>query len=271
MKGNMNFDDILKNAFVDTYFQPIINIADGSIIGYEALSRGPKDTDFYMPTALIAEAKRRNRMRDLDLLLRKMALVNAAKRNLLKPLFINIDPVALYEDGQSDSIVRRSSDFGIPAHRIVVEVSEKNALCSIDRFQHVISSYKADGFQIACDDITCTFANINAMSCLSPNYIKISGRLVHQINANMDVDRLNELNTVMQIAKMINAKIIAVGVETVEELKTLYRMGIFAVQGNLLGEPKKEIKGISQQSINIINSLKVSEENNGGELGGIRL
>ncbi|HEX2938677.1 MAG TPA: EAL domain-containing protein, partial [Ruminiclostridium sp.] len=135
MKGNANFDDILKNAFVDTYFQPVVSLSDGNIIGYEALSRGPKGTEFHMPTALIAEAKRRNRMNELDLLLRKMALINASKHNLLKPLFINIDPIAIYEGIPASSIVRRSNEFGIPSHRVIVEVSEQNALCSLDRFQ----------------------------------------------------------------------------------------------------------------------------------------
>ena len=88
MKGNINFDDIIKNAYVDTYFQPVVDLLKGNVIGYEALSRGPRGTDFYMPNALIAEAKSRSRMGELDFLLRKMALINAAKRDMHKLLFI---------------------------------------------------------------------------------------------------------------------------------------------------------------------------------------
>lgn len=256
MKGKANFDDILKNAFVDTYFQPIISLSDGNVIGYEALSRGPRGTNYYMPTALIAEAKRRNRMNDLDILLRKMALINASKRNLLKPLFINIDPIAIYNGNMTDNVVRRSKDFGIPPHRVVVEVSEQNALCSLESFQSVIKEYKADGFQVAIDNITCNFSNFNAISCIRPNYVKISGRFVHQINVNYNINRINELNNVLDIARMIGAKIIAVGVENMNELKTLYRMGIDAVQGNFIGAPSKEISTVSKKALEIIETLK---------------
>jgi len=256
MKGRANFDDILKNAFVDTYFQPIVSLSDGNVIGYEALSRGPKGTNFYTPTALIAEAKRRNRISDLDVLLRKMALINASKRNILKPLFINIDPIAIYSDDKADNVVRRSRDFGIPPHRVVVEISEQNALCSLESFQSLINSYKSDGFQVAIDNITCNFSNINAISCLSPNYVKISGRFVHQINVNYNINRISELNNVLQIARMIGAKIIAVGVENMDEIKILYRMGVDAVQGNFIGAPSKEVSSVSNKALEIIEALK---------------
>lgn len=255
MKGGMNFDDILKEAYIDTYFQPIVNLLNGNVIGYEALSRGPKGTEFHMPMSLIAEAKRRNRMNELDILLRKMALINASKHNLLKPLFINIDPISIYEGGKDSDIVRRSGDYGIPSHRVVVEVSEKSAICSVDRFQKIIDGYKKDGFQIACDDVTGNITNIKTISCISPKYIKISGDMVRNINLNRDVDKLTEINTVIQIGKMINAKIIAVGVENFSELETLYHMGIDAAQGNFLGEPNKEIKGISKDGTNAVTAL----------------
>jgi EAL domain-containing protein (putative c-di-GMP-specific phosphodiesterase class I) len=114
MKGNVNFDDIIKNAFVETYFQPIVDLTNGNLIGYEALSRGPKGSSLFMPNALITEAKSRNRMKELDYLLRKTSLVNAEKRGLRKMLFINVDPVSIYEDDPAASVVMRSSEFGIP-------------------------------------------------------------------------------------------------------------------------------------------------------------
>jgi EAL domain-containing protein (putative c-di-GMP-specific phosphodiesterase class I) len=258
MNGNINFDDVIKNAFVNTYFQPIVDLITGNVIGYEALSRGPRGTDLYMPNALITEAKSRNRMGELDFLLRKMALLNAAKRDLHKLLFINIDPVSLYDDSPSDDVVRHCNDFGIPPRRVVVEVSERNVLCSFEKFQKVINEYKSEGFSIACDDINCSLANINSMSSLGPNFIKIGGRFVRGIDTSTDGDLKEELNSVISIAKMISAKIIAVGVETPGELQTLFRMGVDAAQGNFIGKPDKEFKSISQKAENLIIDLNKS-------------
>lgn len=265
MTGGTNFDDIIKNAFVDTYFQPVVNLSDGKIIGYEALSRGPRGSDLHMPNALITEAKVQNRMDELDHLFRKMALVNASKRGLRKLLFINIDPIVLYNSIQSENVVRRCDEFGIPPHRVVVEFFARDALCSFDKFQKEIGSYKSAGFSVACDGINCPLSNINTMSSISPDYIKIDGRFVHEIDKSTSVDKNVELNTVISIAKMISTKIIAVGVETPGELSTLYRMGVDAAQGNLLGKPQKEFAGISEETAEIISSLNAPIEDNVAE------
>lgn len=255
MVGSMSFDDIIKNAYIDTYFQPIVDLSNGNIIGYEALSRGPRGTDYYYPNALISEAKSRNRIHELDYLLRKMTLVNASKRGIRKLLFINIDPICLYDVDGTENVVRNSGEFGIPPRRIVVEVSERSAVCSFEKFQNTIESYRKDGFLIACDDINCGFSNINAMSTINPNFIKIDDKFVHGIDQNTDIDKITQLNSVITIAKMIKAKVIAVGVETPQELKYLYHMGVDAAQGNLLGAPQKEIRGISEETERLIKDI----------------
>jgi EAL domain-containing protein (putative c-di-GMP-specific phosphodiesterase class I) len=261
MAGNVNFDDIMKNAYVDTYFQPVVDLLNGNVIGYEALSRGPRDTAFYMPNALIAEAKSRNRMGELDFLLRKMSLVNASKRGLRKLLFINIDPVSLYDDSQSDDVVRHCADYGISPRHVVVEISGRNAVCSFDKFKNAISGYKSEGFSVACDDINCALSNVDAMSSLNPDFIKIDGGFVHGIDQESNIDKAVELSSVITIAKMIDAKVIAVGVETHGELSCLYHLGVDAVQGNLFGTPKKEIKGVSEKALKLIADLNSQSGN----------
>ncbi len=212
MKGNVNFDDIIKNAFIETFFQPVADVTNGNLIGYEALTRGPKGSSMYLPTVLIAEAKSRNRMKELDNLMRKTAIINAEKRGLHKKLFINIDPIAIYEDDPVNSIVMRSAEFGTPPRNVVVELSERNAVCSFEKFQTVISNYKNLGFSIAFDDVNCALSDIKKISGVNPDYIKIGGRFVRGIES--DVDKRMELSSVIMIAKMVNAKVIAVGVET---------------------------------------------------------
>jgi EAL domain-containing protein (putative c-di-GMP-specific phosphodiesterase class I) len=263
MAGNTNFEDIMKNSFVDTYFQPIVNLADGYVIGYEALSRGPRGTSLYMPNALIAEAKSHSRMGELDHLLRKMALVNASKRGLRKLLFINIDPVALYDDNKSENIVRRCADFGIPSRHVVVEVSGRNEICSFEKFRKIIEEYKTEGFSVACDDINSHLTNVQTVSSIAPDFLKIDGSFVRGIDTNNDINKYNEVSSVIEIAKMVNAKVIAVGVETEGELSFLYRMGVHAVQGNLLGEPQKEFTNISKKAAAIISALNADLDNNG--------
>lgn len=250
MKGNVNFDDIIENAFIETYFQPVVDLSNGNVIGYEALTRGPRGSSMYLPNVLISEAKSRNRMKELDYLMRKTALVNAEKRGLHKMLFINIDPVAIYDVDYANCVVMRSAEYGIPPRNVTVEFSESSAVCSFEKFQTIISGYKNAGFSIAFDDINCAFTDINKVSATNPNYIKVGGGLVRGIKT--DIDKRMELEPVITIANMINAKVIAVGVEDQGDLEVLYSMGVYAAQGNLIGIPQKEFKGISDRAKGII-------------------
>lgn len=260
MVSNNNFDSIMLNAYIDTYFQPIVNLSTGSVIGYEALSRGPKGSDYFLPNSLITEAKARNRMQELDLIFRKITLMNASKRDLRKLLFINIDPLAIYTDNTVENVVRRSSEYGISPQKIVVEVSERSALCSFEKFQKAMNDYRNDGYTIAFDDINAALSNIDTVSSIKPKYIKIDGKFVKGINLPENTDKIKELSSIITIAKMISAQVIAVGVEKRDELKTLYRLGVDAVQGNLIGIPQKEFKPITEDARILIDALR--EESN---------
>lgn len=260
MKGNNNLNTIINNAYIDTYFQPIVSLKNGNIIGYEALSRGPKDSEYFLPNALISEAKANNRMQELDHILRKMALTNASRRDLRKLLFVNVDPLSIYEDTDIDRIIHRSSEYGIPPRRVIVEVSEKNVVCSFERFQKLIQEYKNSGFSVALDDINCAISDINGFSTISPDYIKIGGSLVKDIDVNKDYSKEKEITSIITIAKMVNAQVIAVGIETPGALKYLYHLGVDAVQGNFIGLPQKEIKGVIPKAKLVIDDLMNENE-----------
>ena len=52
MDNNNLLSEIIKNNLVDTIFQPIADMKNGHVLGYEAFSRGPEGTEFYMPLPL---------------------------------------------------------------------------------------------------------------------------------------------------------------------------------------------------------------------------
>lgn len=246
-----NFDDIVRNAFIETYFQPVADVSDGNVIGYEALTRGPKKNVFFMPNALIAEAKRRGRMDELDLLMRKMALVNAEKRGLRKILFINIEPLSIYNDNNNnEDVVRHCSEYGIAPRHIAVEISERSAVCLFDKFQKTISEYRSEGFSIAFDDINFSTFDVAKISSISPDYIKVGGQIVKEIETSPQ--KREQLESIIAISNFIHSKVIAVGVETAQQLEVLRSMGVDAVQGNFIGKPHDQFGGISEEASDIL-------------------
>jgi len=81
---------IIANRNINTVFQPIFDIENEIIIGYEALSRGPKNTELFSPEKLFAVAEEYELLSELELLCREKAISRFVELKLPGKLFINI-------------------------------------------------------------------------------------------------------------------------------------------------------------------------------------
>ncbi|MFT5852673.1 MAG: EAL domain-containing protein (putative c-di-GMP-specific phosphodiesterase class I), partial [Colwellia sp.] len=81
---------IISNKLITTAFQPIFDIENEVIVGYEALTRGPKKTPLYSPDLLFQAAEQYNLLSELDLLCRANAISQFVDLKLTGKLFINI-------------------------------------------------------------------------------------------------------------------------------------------------------------------------------------
>ncbi|WP_052246052.1 EAL domain-containing protein [Clostridium tyrobutyricum] len=92
LKYKYELEKILKSESINTVFQPIISLENGSVIGYEALSRGPEDSPLHLPENLFSTAEECDRIWELELLCREKAIERAKMIDKDKLLFINVDP-----------------------------------------------------------------------------------------------------------------------------------------------------------------------------------
>ena len=117
---------ILSNGEITTLFQPIFDIANQTIIGYEALSRGPKNSPLEMPNRLFEAASEHALISELELLCRSKAIENFVKLNLNGKLFLNVSPKTLLDPchpkGETLHLIEQ---FGLAANRVVIEVTEQ--------------------------------------------------------------------------------------------------------------------------------------------------
>ena len=84
--------DVIAHRAIKTHFQPIVDLKNAEIIGYEALSRGPESHPLQSPLALIEQAEQANCVWALEALFRDVALSSASRLGLEKLLFLNVDP-----------------------------------------------------------------------------------------------------------------------------------------------------------------------------------
>ncbi|NLI54886.1 MAG: GGDEF domain-containing protein [Clostridiales bacterium] len=250
---------ILQNRLVSTVFQPIISLRDCSVLGYEALSRGPKDTEYEDPQKLLDLAQQYEDLWDLEYLFRYKALESAAKIDPKHKLFINVNPNIIHDKMFSQGFTRQYLEqFSIKAERIVFEITEQQSIGRCEDFVNAVIHYKEQKYNIAIDDAGAGYSGLNLISDLHPHYIKLDMKLVR--NVNRDHIKQALIKSMCEFASLTQTGLIAEGIETEEELSKLIEFGVNYGQGYFIQRPDAELKPISDEVYNIV--LAVNERKN---------
>lgn len=246
--------NILKNQDITTFFQPILSLKNCDILGYEALSRGPVDSCFYYPDQLFNYAKKINKIWELDLLCRVKSIERAKEIIGDKLLFINIDPDIIkdkeFKQGFTKEFLENNN---VRSDNVIFEITEHTAVKDYKGFNRVLENYRQQGYRIALDDVGEGYSGLRLMTEVRPNFIKIDMSLVH--NIHKDKIRKELLKCFQQFSKVVDIHIIAEGVETYEELKTLIEIGIPYGQGYYLQHPSQEFTPISPSLVKEIKEI----------------
>ncbi len=228
--------NILDTKNIYTVFQPIISLSDARVIGYEALSRGPRGSALERPDQLFDTAKKLNKLWDLELLCRIAALDRAKYMPPDKMLFINVDPKIIHDTRFQKGLTRDILDqYHIDPTNIIFEITEKTSIEDYRSFRRILDNYTSQGYKIAIDDTGSGYSGLRMLAETRPQFIKIDMQLVRDI----DKDNLKQalIRAFYDFAASTNMKIIAEGIETVSELYTLIDIGIHYGQGYLLQKP----------------------------------
>jgi len=237
------FHKILIEESVTTYYQPIVSLKTGAVMGYEALSRGPQNTEFYSPTEMIKAAHDYGKLWELEMLFRQKALERAVEISPEKYLFINVDPDIIKDDNFKTGLTKECLNaIGISEKAIVFEITERTSINDYVSFQVVLDHYRNQGYKIAIDDVGSGYSGLKTINEVRPDFIKIDMDLIR----NIDKDAFKQalLKAFVDTAIKTNIKLIAEGIETKEELKTLILLGVHAGQGYYLQKPSPKFEDL---------------------------
>ncbi len=228
-------EEVIRYGLVTVWLQPVVDLRNGRVEGYEALARGPENSPFFQPGKLFAAAERAGLADDLERLCRRRAL--EAKQRMLPPghrIFINFDPRLLRCSGQCDTC-RAALGLGVPSGEVVLEVSER---CDLGRHPEVLADLqrcRARGYLLALDDLGAGFSNLRAVVDLRPEFVKLDTSLIAGLDS--DPKRLDLVHLLVQFSRGHGFELIAEGIETESVLEALLRLGVRYGQGYLLGAP----------------------------------
>jgi EAL domain-containing protein (putative c-di-GMP-specific phosphodiesterase class I) len=218
---------IIAGAAFHPVFQPIVDLASGETVGYEALTRFDSGQ---RPDLCFADAWSVGLGPDLEIATLEAA-VAAGKR--LPPglwLDLNASPRLLADRD------RLSAVLSLAQRPIVLEVTEHEVIEDYDAVRQAISSLGPD-LRLAVDDAGVGVANFGHIIELRPDFVKLDISLVRRVNANLGRQAL--VVAMRHFSRTAGCRLIAEGVETDAEAATLRSLGVEYGQGFLFGHPER--------------------------------
>ncbi|HVE71426.1 MAG TPA: EAL domain-containing protein [Thermoanaerobaculia bacterium] len=230
--------DIIRRKRVTTLFQPIVRAQEGTVFGYEVLTRGPANSSFRNSDMLFSFAREAK----LAWALEAIALEGALKRLQAldfsgRKFLLNLEAEMF---GESEFRIHEMvSFFAENRGHFVFELTERAAIEDYAQFRELLDEFRAKGIEVAIDDAGSGYASLEAIAALAPDYLKITKGLVSTLSDEPIKQDLVKM--LVDLAGKINAKTIAEGIETQEEYEACRELGIDLLQGYYLAHPQEEI------------------------------
>lgn len=244
------FRRLINEELVTYHFQPIIDAKDGSVFAYEALMRVDLPT-LHSPADVLRLAREENCLHEVERITFFRAssayqtLENAGKVVPSALLFVNsIASQYLTPDELSEYSARYASILP----RIVIEITEEEVLDP--KALRIKQTIRGSSGAFALDDYGSGYSNERSLLELSPNYIKIDLSIIRSIDT--DANKRQIVSNTVSYAHQRGMKVVAEGLETADEVRTVLSLGVDLLQGFFLAMPQAEPGGASEESLAVI-------------------
>ncbi len=232
---------IVNKEFV-VYYQPIVDSFSQEIYSYEALIRWIHPLKGLLsPDSFIPVAEKTGMINEMGKSVLEIACREAASWVIPVKISVNVSPVQLSSKAFAGIVLSILKETGLPADRLELEVTESSLFTESNTPMNTLNKLRALGVKISIDDFGTGYSSLSRLSRLAFDKIKIDKSFVHSISTQEDA--LNIIRLITGMAKSLNMKAVAEGVETEEQLASLQALGCDFAQGYLFGKPQPGING----------------------------
>jgi PAS domain S-box-containing protein len=229
------FENALASLWVE--FQPILRTGERTANAFEVLMRNSEPT-LTAPPALLAAATSLERMPEVGRLVRRRAAEALKLAPADSVLFINLHAQDLADGNLFDA----SAPLSRFAARVVLEITEREAIAPGIDVESRIRELRALGYQIAVDDLGAGYSGLATFAQLSPDIVKLDMSLVRDIDGN--VAKQKTVGAMVELCQGMGIKVVAEGVETSAERDCLAALGCDFLQGYYFARPSREFVSV---------------------------
>lgn len=221
------------------HYQPIIDLAEGEMVGVEALLRWQDPNGGLIPPGdFIPLAEEMGLIEVIgDWVVEEMARQDQEWRaeGLELELGFNLSPRQLWRPDVTQKIMRRLEAAGVDPRNVVVEITESTAMADPDRTQHILWELHSRGLQIAIDDFGTGYSSLSRLKHLPVDILKIDRMFVREVDQDPQAGSM--VQAIVQLARSLEMVPLAEGIETESEWKFLTRHGCTRGQGFHFSRP----------------------------------
>lgn len=223
-------------------FQPLVSIENGSVFAYEMLIRAKSDNrGGVIGGGQLAEAALASKLiYAFDLLAREVAIRTASQKFPKEAgVFINFMPNSVFDPEKSlEKTLSDCNTSGLDPKRVVFEVVESESIADIGYLKALLGEYRTRGFKFALDDLGSGYSGLNYMLELMPDYVKLDRELVDGSATN--TSKRVVVSKLTEAAHDLGIRVIAEGIEKVDDFNTVRDLGVDIVQGYLFAKPSAD-------------------------------
>ncbi|WP_308389018.1 EAL domain-containing protein [Acidithiobacillus sp. AMEEHan] len=230
----------VKNRAFQPWLQPIVH-GHGQLVGFEALARWQREDGERVSPAefipLLEEAgligKLTEQMLDASLpMIREWIQGDVVPADAY--VAINFPP-GLLDDQLPAKLIGHLRQHGLGPHNLCVEVTESTAVTNLQTAGDCLQRLGKAGFHLALDDFGTGYASLSTLHRLSFDTLKIDQSFVRDFDSQEEIWRMIE--AIIAIARALNLKVVAEGVENLDQAEALRGAGVDRLQGYLFAKP----------------------------------
>jgi len=163
-------------------YQPIVELATGTVVAHEALLRADIDGEEVLPERLFGIAGSTDRLHALDRIGRDRAIQGAQPWLGDQLLFVKLNPTSVYRPALClESTARAVDEAGLALEQLVFEVVESHRVADRGHLVAVLDHYRSMGCRIALDDVGAGYSSLLLAAAVRPEVVKLDGELVRAL------------------------------------------------------------------------------------------
>src|SRR4051794_795980 len=218
------------------FYQPIVHLADESLLGYEALVRWQHPTRGLLPPAAFLPAAENNRLTPkLGAWVLRRACLDAAGWPEPLRVHVNISARHLAEEGFTELVAAALEESQLSPDRLELEITESTALFAAEATLHSVAVVTEAGVTLALDDFGTGYSAITALHRLPIHTVKIDRSFVADVVHEPSTAAL--VHGLLQLGRGMGLQVIAEGIEDLDQADWLLRHGCAMAQGFAFGRP----------------------------------